>query len=83
MAWLVSLLWMNPGLCVGVDGLEKVKKIFWFLKLHVGGFARGEGISVLMGHMCCLLHWYVLSCASIMYDLDVLAGPEMVPSKYE
>ena len=36
---------------------------------------------VLIGHMCCLLCLYVLPCTSMKYDLGVLAGPVMGPSK--
>ena len=47
----------------------------------MGGLAKCEHISVLMGHVCFLLHLYVLPCASMKFDLGVLAGLVIVPSK--
>ena len=60
---MVSLLWKTPGLCDGVDGLEIYELSSGSLGVCVGGLMKGDGMSVLMGHMCCPLHLYFLPCA--------------------
>ena len=61
----VSLLWMTPGLCSGVDGPEMYELLSGSLGVFVGGPVKGDYMSVLMGHMCCLLCLYILPCASM------------------
>ena len=80
-ACLVSLLQMTPGLCVSADGLVLVVISLGSLDVSVGGLVKGDGISVLMGHIFCLLCQYVLPCALMRCDLGVFAGSLMVPSK--
>ena len=66
VVWLISLLWIISGLCVCIDGPVKVESGSgcWFV--FVDGLVKGDGMLLLMGHICCLVHWYVLPCVSIM-----------------
>ena len=54
---------MTPKLCVGKDGFVMVAIASGSLGVCVGGLVKGDGMSVLIGHICCLLHLYVLSGA--------------------
>ena len=49
----------------------------------VYGLESGEGGSVLMGLMCCLLCLYLWPWTSMIYDLGMLAQATMVPSRYD
>ena len=50
---------------VVADGPEMFELSSGSLGLCVGGLVRGDGMSALMRHMCCLLHLYFLPCASM------------------
>ena len=42
---------MTPGLCGGVDGLAMFELFSGSLGICVGGLVKGNGISLLMGHV--------------------------------
>ena len=48
--------------------------------VHVDCLVKGDGVSVLIGQMCCLLCLYQWPWTSMQYDLWVWAWPNMVPS---
>ena len=71
---------MTPVFFGGVDGPEMYELLSGFVCVCENSLVKGDGVSVLMGHMYCLLHMYLLPSASMWYDLEVLAGLIMVPS---
>ena len=50
---------MTPRFCGGVDGPEMYELLSGSFVVCVDGLVKGDGISVLMRHMCCLLHLYL------------------------
>ena len=66
VSW-VSLLWMTPGLCGSVNGPAVYELLLCSLGVCKGGLVKGDGMSVLMGHMCCLLHLYF--CLVLLYSM--------------
>ena len=59
------MLQMTPRSCVGVDGpeMQDGPEMYELLSdsgvVCVNGLVKGDGVSVLMWYMCCLLHLYL------------------------
>ena len=56
---LVSFRWSCEGAILMHIG--SLKGIYWC----ISGFVKGDGMSLLMGHMCCHVQQYVVPCASM------------------
>ena len=62
---VLLLLWKTPRLSAVVDALEMLDgpEVYELLSgscvACADGLVKGNGMSVLMGHMCCLLHLYL------------------------
>ena len=58
-------------------GTEMVELLCDWGVAHVYGLESGDGESVLMGLMCCLLCLYLWPWPSMLYDLGVLVCPNL------
>ena len=54
--FVVLLLQMTPRLCGGIDGPEMIELLSGSCPVCLDGLVKGNGVSLLIGHMCCLLH---------------------------
>ena len=55
----VLLLWTTPRSCGGMDGPEMVELLSGSCVVCVDGLVKGNGVPVLIGHMCFLLYLYL------------------------
>ena len=85
----IFMFWMTFSFVGGYGGPEMfcgpemVELLCGCSVAYVDGLGSGDGESMLMGLICCLLCLYLWPWASMRHDLSALAWPMTVPSRYD